>query len=122
MPSAWIILFIAGLFEVAFATSMKASEGFTRLWPTISFVVTSIASLALLNLAIKSIPLGTAYAVWTGIGAIGTVTAGILLFRDPVNLPRRLFLSLIIVGVFGLRISAQDPPSGNQASSVTVER
>ena len=109
MPSAWIVLLVAGLFEVAFATSMKLSEGFTRLWPTVSFAVTSLASLALLNLAIKSIPLGTAYAVWTGIGAIGTVIVGIVVFRDPVTVSRMLFVTLIIVGVGGLRFTAPEP-------------
>lgn len=122
MPSAWMILFVAGLFEVAFATSMKLSEGFTRFWPTVSFVITSLASLALLNLAIKSIPLGTAYAVWTGIGAIGTVVAGILVFRDPVSVSRMLFVSLIIIGVGGLRFTAPDPSSAAKAHAVVSQR
>ncbi len=82
---------------------MKLSDGFSRFWPTVSFVATALASLALLNLALRSIPLGSAYAVWTGVGAIGTVIVGIVWFRDPVTFLRIFFLGLIVAGVIGLR-------------------
>jgi quaternary ammonium compound-resistance protein SugE len=103
MASGWTYLLLAGLFEIAFATSLKLSDGFSRLWPSVSFAVTALASLALLNFALRSIPLGTAYAVWTGVGAVGTVIVGILWFRDPVTFVRMFFLGLIVAGVIGLR-------------------
>lgn len=100
----WILLFLAGAMEIGFTTFLKLSEGFTRLWPTVGFVGFACASLGLLTLAMKTIPLGTAYAVWTGIGAFGTAVVGIVFFGDPADLPRVLFLVLLIGSIIGLRV------------------
>ena len=102
----WIILVIGGFFEIGFATCLKFSDNFTKLWWSIGFIITSTLSFIFLNWAIKEIPLGTAYAVWTGIGAIGITIVGIYIFKDPVSFWRIFFLFLIIVGVIGLRVSA----------------
>jgi quaternary ammonium compound-resistance protein SugE len=100
---AWILLFVAGLLEVAWALCLKASKGFTVPLPTVGFVVLSTASIALLGVAMKSLPVGTAYAVWTGIGAVGTVLLGIALFGDSAD-PRRLAcMALILAGIVGLK-------------------
>ncbi len=101
---AWFLLIIAGLLEVAWASSMKSTEGFTRLWPTLFFLVTLTASMVLLGIAVKTIPTGTGYAVWTGIGAIGTVLVGILVFNEPATLARLLCLGLILGGIVGLKV------------------
>ena len=90
----WLILVVAGLFEVGFTTCMKLSDGFTQIKYTLGFIFFSILSLFLLNKAILQIPLGTAYAVWTGIGAFGTAVIGMLFFKDPLSLLRVLFLTL----------------------------
>ena len=100
---AWLYLVIAGLLEVVWATSMKYSEGFTRPLPTIVTLVATIVSFALLSLAMRNLPLGTAYAVWTGIGAVGSVMLGIWLFHEPRDLPRLLFLGMIVAGIIGLK-------------------
>jgi quaternary ammonium compound-resistance protein SugE len=101
---AWLLLVIAGLFETAFAVSLKASNGFTRPVPTVLFVVFALASFGLLALAMRSLPVGTAYAVWTGIGAAGTVLVGILFLGEPTQLARLVSITLIVAGVAGLRI------------------
>jgi quaternary ammonium compound-resistance protein SugE len=101
---AWIILVLAGILEVCWAAGLKYSEGFTRLWPTVATVSAMIASLALLGIAVKTLPLGTAYAVWTGIGTIGTVCIGIVLFGEAASLVRLLCVSLILFGIIGLRL------------------
>jgi quaternary ammonium compound-resistance protein SugE len=101
---AWFLLGIAGLLEIAFAFSMKWSEGFTRLWPGIVAAVTGISSIFLLSLTLRSLPIGTAYAVWTGIGAVGTAIVGMVVLGDAVNAPRLLCIALIICGVIGLRL------------------
>ena len=85
---AWVVLLIAGLFEVGWAIGLKYTEGFTRVWPTIGTVAAMVASVGLLGLAMRSLPVGTAYAVWTGIGAVGTVTLGMLLFSEPATAGR----------------------------------
>lgn len=103
---AWIILVIAGLFEIGWAIGLKYTESFTRLWPTIGTVLAMIISLWLLGIAMKSIPVGTAYSVWVGVGAIGTVILGIVLLGEPVNLARIISLILIITGIIGLKLSA----------------
>ena len=103
---AWIILVIAGLFEVGWAIGLKYTESFTRLWPTIGTVLAMIISLWLLGIAMKSIPVGTAYSVWVGVGAVGTVILGIVLLGEPVNLARLISLTLIIAGIIGLKLSA----------------
>lgn len=100
----WLILLIAGLFEVAWAIGLKFSHGFTQLLPSIFTVVCMIASFYFLALALKHLPLGTAYAVWTGIGTIGTVILGIILFKEPVSVIRILCIFLIISGITGLKL------------------
>ncbi len=102
----WIILFIAGLFETAWAIGMKYSQGFTKLYPSIFTVVTMGLSVSLLSVSLKTLPVGTAYAVWTGIGAVGTAVLGIILFGESKELIRIGFIFLIIAGIAGLRIFA----------------
>lgn len=102
----WIILFIAGLFETAWAIGMKYSQGFTKLYPSIFTVVTMGLSVFLLSVSLKTLPVGTAYAVWTGIGAVGTAVLGIILFGESKELIRIGFIFLIIAGIAGLRIFA----------------
>jgi len=99
----WIFLLIAGVLEVMFATLLKMSDGFTKVWPIIGFTGISFVSLFFLTKAMKTIPLGTAYAVWTGIGAIGTILIGILIYKDPVSLSRVFFLSMLVVSLVGLK-------------------
>ncbi|MCL5028111.1 MAG: quaternary ammonium compound efflux SMR transporter SugE [Bacteroidetes bacterium] len=100
----WIILIIAGLFETAWAIGMKYSNGFTKLYPSLFVIVTMAISVYLLSVSIKTLPVGSAYAVWTGIGAVGTAILGILLFGESKELIRIGFIFLIIVGIVGLRI------------------
>jgi len=102
---SWAILVAAGLLEVVWAIGLKYTEGFTRLWPTVGTVLAMILSVWLLGMAMKSLPVGTAYAVWVGIGAIGTAIFGILLFGESANLGRLLSLSFIFVGIVGLKLS-----------------
>lgn len=101
---AWIILVIAGLFEVVWAILLKYADGFTRFWPSVGTVVAMVISVVLLGIAMKEMPVGTAYAVWTGIGAIGTVIFGIILLGDPASVGRLLCLTLILGGIIGLKI------------------
>lgn len=102
----WIILIIAGLFETAWALGLKFSDGFTRLWPSVFTAVAMVISVVLLGYAMKSLPVGTAYAVWVGVGAVGTVILGIVLMDDPVTAGRLLSLALIIAGIIGLRLAS----------------
>lgn len=102
----WVLLFVAGVFEVGFALGLKYSEGFSRLWPTLGMVAAGALSFYLLSTAMKSLPAGTAYAVWTGIGAAGTATIGILLLGESANTLRVLSLALIVAGVVGLRLTS----------------
>jgi quaternary ammonium compound-resistance protein SugE len=101
---AWIILVIAAGFEVAWAIGLKYTDGFTRLWPTVGTVTAMIISVVLLGLAVKSLPVGTAYAVWTGIGAVGTAILGIVLLGEPAGAGRLVSLSLIVAGIVGLKL------------------
>jgi len=101
----WLILFIAGLFETAWAIGLKYSDGFTRFWPTAGTVISMAISLGLLGMAMRSIPLGTAYAVWVGVGAVGTALFGIYLLNEPANILRIISLALIIAGIIGLKLS-----------------
>jgi len=101
---AWMILLLAGVCEVGWAVGMKYTEHFTRPWPTLGTVAAMIASVLLLEHAARTLPLGTSYAVWTGIGAIGTVLFGIVLFGEPASLPRLICLGLIVLGIVGLRV------------------
>ena len=101
----WILLILASLFEVAWAVGLKFTDGFTRLWPTIGTVAALIISVSLLGLAAKSLPIGTAYAVWTGIGAAGTVVCGIVFLGDPATAMRLCCVGLILAGVIGLKVA-----------------
>ncbi|MEE1925064.1 quaternary ammonium compound efflux SMR transporter SugE [Pseudomonas sp. 148P] len=103
---SWIILFFAGLFEVGWAVGLKYTDGFTRPLPTVLTVAAMAVSLGLLGLAMKELPLGTAYAIWTGVGAVGTVIAGIILFGESMALVRLVSVALIIAGLVGLKVSA----------------
>ena len=100
----WLYLVIAGLFEVGWAIGLKYTEGFSRLVPSVLTVAAMIVSLALLGLALKTLPVGTAYAIWTGVGAVGTAILGIVLFADPATLPRLACIGLIVVGIVGLKV------------------
>jgi quaternary ammonium compound-resistance protein SugE len=101
----WVILFIAGLFEIGWAVGLKYTDGFTRLWPTVATAVALVASMSLLGLALRTLPLGTAYAVWTGIGSVGTAVLGIVLFREPATAMRLACFGLIVVGIVGLKLA-----------------
>lgn len=100
---AWVVLFIAGLCEIGWAVGLKYTDGFTRLWPTVFTGVSLVISMALLGIAVKTLPLGTAYAVWTGIGAVGTVILGIFLFKEPATVVRLVCVGLIVAGILGLK-------------------
>jgi quaternary ammonium compound-resistance protein SugE len=104
---AWLILFIAGLFETAWAIGMKYSEGFTKFWPSVFTIVSILISMGLLAYSLRELPVGTAYAVWTGIGAVGTAILGIILFGESKELIRIFFIFLIIAGIAGLRVFAK---------------
>ncbi|MFN3583559.1 quaternary ammonium compound efflux SMR transporter SugE [Phenylobacterium sp.] len=105
---AWVILFFAGLFEVGWAIGLKSTEGFTRLWPTVFTGVSLVASMGLLGLAVRSLPIGTAYAVWTGIGAAGTVVLGVVLFKEPATVARLACVGLILAGIVGLKLVTKE--------------
>mgnify|MGYP001106100114 CR=1 FL=1 len=102
---AWIVLILAGLFEVGWAVGLKFTDGFTRIIPTLATVLSMIASLGLLGLALKELPLGTAYAVWTGIGTIGTALVGIVLFGEAATVARLTSIGLIVAGIVGLKLA-----------------
>lgn len=102
---AWIVLILAGLFEVGWAIGLKYTEGFTRLWPTVWTVATMAISLWLLGIAMKDLPVGTAYSVWVGVGAVGTVTLGIVLLGEPANAGRLISVALIVGGIIGLKLA-----------------
>lgn len=101
---AWTYLFFAGLFEIGWAIGLKYTQGFTRLVPTVLTVASMAVSLGLLGLALKSLPLGTAYAIWTGIGTVGTAVLGIILFGEPATVLRLLCIGLIVAGIVGLKL------------------
>lgn len=103
---AWFLLFLAGLFEIGWAVGLKYTDGFTRLMPTVFTVISMVISIALLGLAVKTLPMGTAYAVWTGIGTVGTVLLGIWLLGDPATLVRLACIGLIVAGIAGLKFVA----------------
>jgi quaternary ammonium compound-resistance protein SugE len=103
---AWVVLFIAGLFEVGWAVGLKYTDGFTRLWPTLGTAAAVVISMLMLGWATRTLPLGTAYAVWTGIGTVGTVVMGIWLFREPATAMRLVCIGLIIVGIVGLKVAS----------------
>ena len=101
---AWALLLAAGLLEVAWAVGLKYTDGFTRPWPTVATLAAMIGSMVLLALAVRTLPLGTAYAVWTGIGTAGAVLLGIVLFQEPATLARLFFVGLIVAGIVGLKL------------------
>ena len=101
---AWTILFVAGLMEIGWAIGLKYTEGFTRLVPSVLTLACMLASIVLLGLAVKTLPIGTAYAVWTGIGAVGTAILGIILFGDPATALRLACIGLIVAGIVGLKL------------------
>ena len=102
---AWIVLLVAGLFETGWAIGLKYTDGFTRLWPTVWTVGAMIISLWLLGIAVKTLPVGTAYSVWVGVGAVGTVALGIMLLDEPANAARFISIGLIIAGIIGLKLA-----------------
>ena len=102
----WAILVLAGLFEIGWAIGLKYTDGFTRLWPTLGTVASMAVSLGLLGIAMKSLPVGTAYAVWVGVGAVGTAILGIVLLGEPANAGRMISLGLIIAGIVGLKLAS----------------
>ena len=102
---SWTILFLAGIFEIFWAVGLKYSDGFTKLFPTIFTIVTMIISFYLLSLALKALPIGTAYAVWVGIGTVGTVIAGIVLFGESMSLIRVISILFILIGIVGLKFT-----------------
>jgi quaternary ammonium compound-resistance protein SugE len=108
----WLILFVAGLFEIAWAVGLKYTDGFTRLWPTVGTAAALLASMSLLGIALRTLPLGTAYAVWTGIGSVGTAVLGIVLFREPATAMRLVCIGLIVSGIVGLKLATPGQPHG----------
>lgn len=105
---AWLVLLVAGLCEVAWAVGLKYTEGFTRLWPSAGTLVAMVASVVLLGWSLKALPLGTAYAVWTGIGAVGTALMGMLLFGESREVARLVCIGLIVAGIVGLKVVTPD--------------
>jgi quaternary ammonium compound-resistance protein SugE len=101
---AWLILFAAGLLETGWAVGLKYTEGFSRLWPSVWTILAMVLSLVMLSYALKTLPIGTAYAVWTGIGACGTAILGIVLFGEPATVARLISLGLIVAGIVGLKL------------------
>jgi quaternary ammonium compound-resistance protein SugE len=107
---AWSVLFLAGVFEICWAVGLKYTEGFTRLWPSVGTAAALIASMALLGIALRTLPLGTAYAVWTGIGTVGTAVFGMIVFREPATVARLVCIGLIVTGILGLKLVVASPP------------
>ncbi len=103
---AWTLIVVAGFFEIVWATLLKFTDGFTRLWPSIGTVLAMGISMVCMSFALRTIPMGTAYVVWTGIGAVGTVILGIVLFHEPRNVVRLLCIGMIIAGIVGLKLSS----------------
>ena len=103
---AWIYVLVAGVFEIVWITGIKYANGFTRLWPSVGTVVAMSVSMVCLSLAVRAIPIGTAYAVWTGIGAAGAAIVGMILFNESRDVGRLLFIGLIVSGVVGLKLSS----------------
>jgi quaternary ammonium compound-resistance protein SugE len=103
---AWVVLLVAGLLEMGWAIGLKYTEGFTRFWPSVGTAISMVLSVVLLGWAMRSLPVGTAYAVWTGIGAVGTVILGIVLFHEPANAARLACVGLIVAGILGLKLTS----------------
>jgi quaternary ammonium compound-resistance protein SugE len=120
---AWVVLFVAGLFEIGWAVGLKYTEGFTRFWPTVGSAVSMLVSLGLLGVALRTLPLGTAYAVWTGVGTIGTVLLGIALFGESASALRLACVGLILAGIVGLKLvpAGEKPGSAVEVGTEQVE-
>jgi quaternary ammonium compound-resistance protein SugE len=103
---AWGLLVLAGVFEVGWAIGLKYTEGFTRLWPSVWTAIAAVTSLTLLGLSVRTLPLGTAYAIWTGIGTVGTAVLGIYLFKEPATAMRLACIALIMAGIVGLKVTS----------------
>jgi len=103
---SWLLLIVAGLLEVGWAIGLKYTEGFTRVWPSIGTALAMVVSIVLLGIAMKSLPVGTAYAVWVGVGAVGTVILGIVLFGEPANALRIASIGLVVAGIVGLKLAS----------------
>jgi quaternary ammonium compound-resistance protein SugE len=105
-PSAsWLVLIVAGVFEVGWAIGLKYTAGFTRVWPSVWTAIALVASMALLGLAVKALPVGTAYAVWVGVGAVGTAVLGVVLLGEPVSVGRVASIALVVAGIVGLKLA-----------------
>ncbi len=103
---AWLYLMIAGVLEIVWAIGLKYADGFTKLWPSVLTVAAMSASFYCLSLAVRILPIGTSYAIWTGIGALGTTVLGIILFSEPANLTRLACIALVLFGILGLKLTA----------------
>ena len=103
--ASWLVLIVAGLFEVGWAIGLKYTEGFTRLWPTVWTALALVVSMALLGWAVKALPVGTAYAVWVGVGAVGTAVLGVALLGEAASLGRAASIALIVAGIVGLKLA-----------------
>jgi quaternary ammonium compound-resistance protein SugE len=112
---AWIVLFFAGILETGWAVGLKYTDGFTRPLPSVLTVLAIVASMVLLSFAMRTLPIGTAYAVWVGIGAIGAALLGILLFDEPRNISRLFFLGLLVVSIVGLMLTSRHPDTVTRA-------
>lgn len=118
--TSWIILFLAGLLEIGWAVGLKYTHGFTRPVPTVLTVLSMIASMTLLGLALRHLPLGTAYAIWTGIGTVGTAILGIWLFKEPATAARLACIALIVSGIAGLKFLTPKPGASQTAQTTTT--
>lgn len=114
---AWIVLFVAGLFEIGWAVGLKYTEGFTRFWPTVGSAACMVVSLGLLGVALRTLPLGSAYAVWTGVGTVGTVLLGIALFGESASALRLACVGLILAGIVGLKLVPAGEKPGSAAGA-----
>ncbi len=117
---SWLILFVAGLFEVLWAIGLKYTEGFTKLLPSVLTITAIVISMGLLGVAVKQLPVGTAYAIWTGIGTVGTVVAGILLFNESASVGKILCVCLILSGIVGLKFLSTAPEAKDVKGKVAV--
>lgn len=117
---SWVILLVAGLFEIGWAVGLKYTEGFSRLWPSVGTVTAMLASISLLAVAMRELPVGTSYAVWTGVGAVGTAIAGICLFGESASAARLICLAMIAAGIAGLKV-AHTPADEHNPSAFRPE-
>jgi quaternary ammonium compound-resistance protein SugE len=115
---SWFLVFVSGLLEVGWALGLKASAGLTRPLPTVLTIAGMLASFALLSIAVRDLPIGTAYAVWVGIGAVGTALLGMVLYREPASAVRLVCLGLVLAGIVGLKLSAGDGGDGHRDQAV----